>query len=205
MSSFGIPAATAMLAAAASCAGCVGVSLDMPRTAELSHPAPLVAAGAMPTAYKSRWACQSPEGVFPPLGPGDFLSAWGEPASRRTTAGGEIWTYAERGRWCGAWIFAIVPLPLLLPICDTYDEVTFEDGRAVRARSRRFHLTGIGVGFAPQAFFFPVPYRVRAGTTAEANPDMLELFPMVPEARSICTWSPGDASRPVKTSAESSG
>ena len=40
-------------------------------------------------------------------------------------------TYNNEIEWCGLTIWAIIPIPLLLPVCSSYTEVTFLNGKPV--------------------------------------------------------------------------
>lgn len=41
-----------------------------------------------------------------------------------------------RNRWCGITLFIGLPLPLELPICETYQEITFKNNRRVAATDK---------------------------------------------------------------------
>src|SRR5215467_6576868 len=117
------------VAAAVLCSGCFGFLVDKPFTTEIQHPMPNKAPNLPPG--RDRWAVES----YPtsPLTKDHFLAAWGVPREKLTTPKGETWIYAENARWCGLWVAFVVPIPLLLPVCETYDRVAFEGDAAVRS------------------------------------------------------------------------
>lgn len=119
-----------------SCAGCFGFLVDKPMTTDIQNPAPRNAA-FVTSAKQDRWACQSAQDPPAPSTKDRFLVAWGAPREKVTTSKGETWIYEEQGRWCGLWIAFFVPIPVLLPVCETFDRVDFEGDLAVRSESRR--------------------------------------------------------------------
>jgi len=139
-------------------AGCLGYSLDKPETVEVEYPAPPSDIRDAP----SRRTCESQSESISPLSKGYFLNAWGEPKERVTSINGETWVYEENGRWCGLWLgLIIIPIPLVLPVCETFDNVYFEGDVAVSIKSRRFTRSTAGVFFDPRFLFFPVPVSAR--------------------------------------------
>ena len=164
-----------LIALASACAGCVGFSLEIPSTHEVRNPQPTKAReGSFGADDKLvRRACQAASEPSVPLRKSDFLSMWGEPGEKVVTANGETWVYAEGHRWCGLWAFVILPVPALLPICDTYDRVFFEGDVAVSSSSRRFRGLMMGVGAHPYGFF---PFMARPGLVTESKPQVF-VFP----------------------------
>jgi hypothetical protein len=160
-----------LAALAGACGGCVGFALDIPTTHEIPNPVPLMPKeGAFGSANKpDRWACQSDAQASVPLTKTDFLNSWGVPTEKVATAKGETWIYAERNRWCGLWVFVIIPVPVVLPVCDTYDKVTFEGDAAVSSESRRFRNLVMGIGAHPYGFF---PFMSRPGRVTENRPQV---------------------------------
>jgi hypothetical protein len=159
------------------CTGCLGYSLDTPETVEVENPIPLSdhqfeADWGVP----SRWACESQSASFSPLSKDYFLNAWGEPKQKIISVNGETWVYEESGRWCGLWLGYVIPIPLVLPVCETFDNVYFEGEVAVSAKSRRFTQSTAGVVFHPSALFFPVPVSVRPGKVTE-NRAKIRTYP----------------------------
>ena len=62
-------------------------------------------------------------------------------------------TLRSEYEWCGAVLWAIVPLPLILPVCKSYSRVNFADGKPTTNESRgvafsSFHGCGPGVWLA---------------------------------------------------------
>lgn len=67
----------------------------------------------------------------------DFLKEWGNPDEIITEAENkEIWVYNTR-RWCGVIPILIVPIPLLLPVCDGFDRITFQGDTARSLHTKR--------------------------------------------------------------------
>ena len=53
----------------------------------------------------------------------------------------EIWVY-ERKDWCGAVLVYMLPAPFMLPVCDTFEHITFEGETVKRAHIRRVDASG---------------------------------------------------------------
>lgn len=66
--------------------------------------------------------------------PSQVASHWGEPAERRREGDQEIWLYAREREWVGAVVWAVVPVPLLLPVSRREVELRFSGGRFVSVR-----------------------------------------------------------------------
>ena len=172
---------------AMSCAGCVGVGFDWTTTENIEMPIPLRAPLAANNDF-DRWACQ-PSPDSPLRTKNDFIGTWGEPHSKEVSAEHEIWTYAESGRWCGIWVAYIVPIPMLLPVCKTYDKIIFENNLAVRSSSRRFVRWAFGFAVHPRTLI-PWPILSRAGNATENRPGINLLFK--PESDESCKNPPQD-------------
>lgn len=110
--------------------GCFGLAVTYPAVCENETPSPEI------------------HGLFsmPPFfsgDKGDFLEKWGKPDGVISTSEGrEIWTY-ERNLWCGVTPAFVVIVPLLLPLCDGYDEIEFDGDRAVNLNTRHSVTAGI--------------------------------------------------------------
>lgn len=90
----------------------------------------------------------------------DFLKEWGPPKSILSTSENketgfyetqlspsaenrETWVY-ERRLWCGFGpIFVIVPIPLLIPVCDGFERIEFQGNEAKNLHIRRIRAGGI--------------------------------------------------------------
>ena len=137
-------------ALATGCTGCVGLMVDKPWTREIWNPVPLKAKKLLGGPDDlDRWACQPGSGSSEPQTKDRFLASWGVPREKVPTGKGETLIYSESGRWCGLWMLVILPLPILLPVCETFDHVVFEDDLAVKSASRRMDGFAIGLGLAP--------------------------------------------------------
>lgn len=47
-----------------------------------------------------------------------------------------MYVLSHKPAWCGAVIWAIIPVPLLLPICHDHTEMTYKDGKPIQMRSQ---------------------------------------------------------------------
>lgn len=83
----------------------------------------------------------------------DFLKEWGKPDEINSTSENEeTWIY-KRKIWCGVMPVLILPVPLILPVCDGFDRIKFKDNKATRLHTRSIVwgggialLTPFGVG-----------------------------------------------------------
>lgn len=67
-------------------------------------------------------------------------------------ANGTLTLKSER-KWCGAVLWAIIPLPLMLPVCKDYEQVNFANGQPTTQEKgwvdfSSFHGCGPGVWLA---------------------------------------------------------
>ena len=174
----------------ATCSGCVGIAFDRTKTVSIEKPVPLGHRNWLNSGFE-RWACQ-PDLKQAYRTKSDFIAKWGEPHSKELSGNKETWIYAESGRWCGLWIgLVVVPVPLLLPVCETYDKIAFENDRAVSATSSRFVVTATGIAIAGAAGMpipIPVPFYIRAGEFTE-NDSSVGTFPSSDKDIS-CIWKP---------------
>jgi hypothetical protein len=69
--------------------------------------------------------------------------------------------YNERTEWCGLTIWAIIPIPLLLPVCKSYEEVTFTNGEPTKRVSH--YVKGSGLLCGP---FVLIPTGMDGGTSS---------------------------------------
>jgi hypothetical protein len=150
------------------CTGCVGYAYDIPHTVEVTNPVPNLE-DQDDDWGTNRWACQSVSYPIKPISKERFRGVWGDPKEIVKTSGGEVWVYQESGRWCGIWLAIIIPIPLVLPVCETFDEVTFEDDYAVKSYSRRYSRSMAGVMFDPKILFFPIPLNDQPGAITESH------------------------------------
>ena len=72
----------------------------------------------------------------------EFLKDWGKPdiidSKYENT---ETWIY-KRHLWCGVMPNFILPVPLLLPVCDGFDRIEFLGNESKRLHTRRTLLSG---------------------------------------------------------------
>jgi len=79
-----------------------------------------------------------------PLTKDDFLSEFGKPDEIVSiSTDKEMWVY-NRSANCGITPMWLVPVPLVFPVCDAFDHITFEKDKAVYIHFRRD--TGVGGG-----------------------------------------------------------
>jgi hypothetical protein len=162
------PAGAALIAMLPLLSGCIGLAIETPSAVEVRDPVPLMAKQIIGDT-RDRWACQPVPLSMAAATKDDYRASWGAPARTVATPKGETWVYEEGGRWCGVWIFALVPLPLLLPVCQTSDAVDFEGEIAVRSASRRMDAFGAGLMFNPHAML-PLPFLFRPARANEDRP-----------------------------------
>lgn len=165
------------------CTGCFGVAFDGTTTETIENPIPLKASLVTASSVQ-RWACQ-PGSYYTPLTKSDFVLSWGEPGTKEVFGERETWRYAESGRWCGVWVSFFVAIPLMLPVCETYDEITFESDLAVSATSRRFVFSAIGFSLVAG------PYFDKAGVATDNGPGNHQGRPPT-----YCSWRPPEAQQP---------
>jgi hypothetical protein len=60
--------------------------------------------------------------------------------------GSETFRVYDGTKWCGLTIWAILPIPLWLPVCDAYTEVTYKDGKPVNVATQWLHTSGLLCG-----------------------------------------------------------
>jgi len=93
--------------------------------------------------------------ILPSAGPQktDFLELWGEPdLIEKTSATTEIWTYKGK-RWCGGIPVFFIPVPLLLPVCDSHEIIEFRGNVATGLETTE--IAGRGVMFGINGLFHP--------------------------------------------------
>ena len=76
----------------------------------------------------------------------EFLKDWGKPDEIVATAENEeTWIY-KKNRWCGVVpFFFLLPAPLVLPVCDGFDRITFQGNEATNLHTRRIVTSGFVV------------------------------------------------------------
>lgn len=63
--------------------------------------------------------------------------------------------YNEKSEWCGLTIIAIIPIPLILPVCSSSTEIVFDNGEPI---GRVEHYVGQGHGFLCGPLLPLIPY-----------------------------------------------
>jgi len=79
----------------------------------------------------------------------DFLKSWGEPDKIISTSENqETWIY-ERLLWCGVIPMVIIPIPLVLPVCDGFDKIYFVGNEAKLLHTRHSSTGGFFIMMSP--------------------------------------------------------
>lgn len=94
----------------------------------------------------------------------EFLKDWGKPDEIISTSENEeAWIY-NRKLWCGVIPVFLLPVPLILPVCDGFDRIEFQGNEAKSLHTRRIVMSGLvligpwgGAGGADPACRFPLP------------------------------------------------
>lgn len=106
-----------------SVAGCVGAGPVMTYTATTEVKTPDRFPGKRCRSKENGQLDYCRNGEIPPTTTAQFRSVWGEPKSQGTKDGQDYLTYNNDLAWRGFVVFAIFPIPLLVPV--GYNEVTF--------------------------------------------------------------------------------
>lgn len=79
----------------------------------------------------------------------DFLKKWGEPDKIISTSENqETWIY-ERHLWCGVIPIVIIPIPLVLPVCDGFDRIYFVGNESKLLHTRHTSTGGFFIMMSP--------------------------------------------------------
>lgn len=91
----------------------------------------------------------------------ELLNERGQPDEiKRAAKNEEIWTYyVSKDLWCGVVPAFVIPVPLLLPICNDYDQFTFVGDESKEAQAIRVMQSGAMFPFAPLPDFPRMPPR----------------------------------------------
>ena len=78
----------------------------------------------------------------------EFLKDWGKPDEIISTSeNGETWIY-NRKLWCGVIPVVLLPVPLMLPVCDGFDRLEFQGNETKSLHTRHTVLSGFAIGAA---------------------------------------------------------
>jgi hypothetical protein len=83
-------------------------------------------------------------------------TSWGKPTSvRRVGKEGttEVWTYKYDLNWNGVMLFALIPIPLEVPVGHEWTEVVIQDGRVTSAKRRSTRAGGGVLGWTVRSDF----------------------------------------------------
>ena len=76
----------------------------------------------------------------------EFLAEWGEPSETITVSEDEVTLiYKTEDIWCGAVVAWYVGVPLIAPICEGFDRITFQGSKATYIHFKRKNEAGIGI------------------------------------------------------------
>lgn len=119
--------------------GCAGLAVLYP--AECTNESPVT------TIHNIFW--KGPGRDSPPPAPStkaEFRTEWGEPVEIYSlTEDRELWVYTKN-LWCGAIPVFILPVPLILPMCDGFDRIEFQGETATRLHTRHTVSAGLVIG-----------------------------------------------------------
>jgi len=79
----------------------------------------------------------------------DFLREWGKPDKVQYAENIETWIY-KRNNWCGFIPCFVICVPLILPVCDGVDELTFIGDNATLLESKKTFFYGFILPGKPQ-------------------------------------------------------
>ncbi len=108
-------------AAIGSTAGCAGVVYS--RNGD-------VVSGKEPFPFASRYAAVPPERA----------------ADRANADGTETYVMQDEIKWCGLTVFAVIPVPLWLPVCRSRTEFTYKDDQLTLVQHQSPEKTGFVCG-----------------------------------------------------------
>ena len=119
------------------------------------------------------WTKPSPENVTTKA---EFLKDWGKPDEIISTSENEdTWIYKKK-LWCGVVPVFLLPVPLLLPMCDGFDRIEFQGNEAKRLHTRHIGMAGLvliagggGTAGSDPACRFPQPPN-NGGDSVAAKP-----------------------------------
>jgi len=85
------------------------------------------------------WTKPSPQKVTTKA---EFVKDWGKPDEIISASENEdTWIY-KRKLWCGVMPVFLLPVPLLLPMCDGFDRIEFQGDEAKRLHTRHIGMAG---------------------------------------------------------------
>jgi len=74
------------------------------------------------------------------------ISLWGYPSHTYKKDNKEYWVYSRDTAWRGVVIYAIIPVPLLLPTGDNATTIVFENGQSIGATYEHTNVSFTGCG-----------------------------------------------------------
>ena len=67
-------------------------------------------------------------------------------ADKINTDGSETFLVEEKSVWCGLTVWAIIPIPLWLPVCHNYTWATYKEGKPITSASQWVKTSGLICG-----------------------------------------------------------
>ena len=112
----------------------------------------------------------------------EFLKDWGKPDEVISASENEeTWIY-HRKLWCGVIPVLLLPVPLILPVCDGFDRIEFQGNEAMILHTRHIARPGyvsVGPGGAQEwsdpACRFPLP--LNNGVDSDAAKPATQVTP----------------------------
>jgi hypothetical protein len=110
-----------------------------------------------------------------------FLKDWGNPDEIISTSENEeTWIY-DRKLWCGVIpILFVLPVPLILPVCDGFDRIEFHGNEAKNLHTRHIVESGFYVGMREFAETEPacrLPLPSNNGVDSDAEKPAAQVIP----------------------------
>jgi hypothetical protein len=114
-----------------------------------------------------------------------FLKDWGNPDEIISTSENEeTWIY-NRKLWCGVIPVFLLPVPLILPVCDGFDRIEFYGNEAKNLHTRHTAMAGFVIagaaatGGSDPACRFPLP--ANNGVDSDATKPIEQVVPQPKE------------------------
>lgn len=121
--------------------GCFGVLVSQPVECDFDYPL-----SDYTYTKKEVGRCEGAEVIY--FNKDDFLKWWGKPDEVINKPDNkEVWIYNKSDHDCGVVPAVGIPIPIVAPVCEVFDEITFEDDLAVHVHFKRVIDAGFVLGF----------------------------------------------------------
>lgn len=142
---------------------------------------------AGPTDYKNEMPTTRVHDIFlinPPAKKStkeEFLKDWGNPDEITSTSENEeTWIY-NRQLWCGVIPIFLLPVPLILPVCEGFDRIEFQGNETKSLHTRHTVLAGFVIGAGAAAGGADPPCRLppsaNNGVDSDAAKPAVQVVP----------------------------